>query len=149
MRILSERRTQVTCQNNGKHRCFFDLTCHDNGEASAGVSSDGGTKVSAKVFITNETLLRQTTEQKLKTFLEDYRPATIASVRRGEGVLTVIEAATSEQAGTVAAALASSSLSTEPLSMVPEDSAQGQQLVQLFSELTQRELEMNWTNRQW
>ena len=69
---------------------------------------------SSKVFVTNGNLLRLTTEQRLKAFLEDYHPATIASVRCGEGVLTVIEAATSEQASTAAAALASSSLSIEP-----------------------------------
>jgi len=65
---------------------------------------------SSKVFVTNDNLLRLTTQQRLKAFLEDYHPATIASVRCGEGVLTVIEAATSEQANTAAAALASSSV---------------------------------------
>jgi hypothetical protein len=104
---------------------------------------------SSKVFVTNGNLLRLTTEQRLKAFLEDYHPATIASVRCGEGVLTVIEAATSEQANTAAAALASSSLSIEPLAMVSGDSVQGRQLVQLYGELTQRELEISWTNRQW
>ena len=98
---------------------------------------------SSKVFVTNGNLLRLTTEQRLKAFLEDYHPATIASVRCGEGVLTVIEAATSEQASTAAAALASSSLSIEPLAMVPGDSVQGRQLVQLYGELTQRELEIS------
>jgi len=107
------------------------------------------TMASSKVFVTNGNLLRLTTEQRLKTFLEDYHPATIASVRCGEGVLTVMEAATSEQACTAAAALASSSLSIEPLAMVPGDSVQGRQLVQLYGELTQRELEISWTNRQW
>src|SRR5512146_82850 len=100
----------------------------------------------SKVFITNANLLRLTTEQGLKTFLEDHHPATIACVRFGDGVLTVIEAATPEQANKVVTALASSSLSTEALAVVVGDSPQGQQLAQLYTELKQRELEINWTN---
>lgn len=106
-------------------------------------------RVYSKVFITNANLLRLTTEQRLRTFLEDHHAATITVVRYGDGVLTVIETATSEQANNVAAALASSSLSTEALAVVAGDSPQGQQLAQLYAELKQRELEINWTNRQW
>ena len=103
----------------------------------------------SKVFITNANLLRLTTEQRLRTFLVDHHPATIAFVRSGDGVLTVIEAGTPEQANKVAAALASSSLSAEALAIVQGDSTQGRQLAQLYTELKQRELEINWTNRQW
>jgi hypothetical protein len=105
--------------------------------------------VHSKVFVTNANLLRLTTEQRLRTFLEDHHAATITVVGYGDGVLTVIETATSEQANNVAAALASSSLSTEALAVVAGDSPQGQQLAQLYAELKQRELEINWTNRQW
>jgi hypothetical protein len=105
--------------------------------------------VRSKVFITNANLLRLTTEQKLRTFLGNDNAATITVVRDGDGVLTAIEAATPEQANGVAAALASSSLSTEDLAMVQGDSPQGRQLTQLYTELKQRELEINWTNRQW
>ncbi len=94
-----------------------------------------------KVFITNTNLLRLTTERRLRTFLEDYHPATIAVVRFGDGVLTVIEAATPEQANKIAAALPSNGLSTEPLAIVLGDSLQGRQLAQLYTEFKQRELE--------
>jgi hypothetical protein len=103
----------------------------------------------AKVFITNPNLLRLTTEQRLKSFIEEHYPATIAVVRFGEGVLTMIEAATPDQANKVSAALASSNLSTETLAVVTGDSPQGQKLAQLYLDLKQRELEINWTNRQW
>jgi hypothetical protein len=63
--------------------------------------------------------------------------------------LTVIEVATPERAKKVAAALSSSSLSTEALDVVLGDSPEGQHLDQLYTELKQRELEINWTNRQW
>jgi hypothetical protein len=105
--------------------------------------------VRSKVFITNADLLRVTTEQKLRTFLGNDNAATITVVRHGDGVLTAIEAATPEQANGVATALVSSSLSTEDLAVVQGDSPQGQQLTQLYTELKQRELEINWTNRQW
>jgi len=105
--------------------------------------------VRSKVFITNANLLRSTTEQKLLTFLGNDNAATITVVRYGDGVLTAIEAATPEQANKVAAALASSGLSPEDLAVVQGDSPQGQQLTQLYTELKQRELEINWTNRQW
>jgi hypothetical protein len=103
----------------------------------------------SKVFITHAKQLPLTTEQKLRTFVEDHPPATIAFVRSGDGVLTVIEVATPEQAKKVAAALASSSLSTEALAVVLGDSPEGRDLAQLYTELKQRELEINWTNRQW
>ena len=61
----------------------------------------------------------------------------------------MIEAATPEQAKKIVAALAASSLSTEALDVVLGDSPEGQHLDQLFTELKQRELEINWTNRQW
>ena len=103
----------------------------------------------SKVYVTNANLLRLTTVQRLKTLLEGHHPATIACVRFGDGVLTVIDAATPEHANKAAAALTLSSLSIEDLGIVPGDSTQGQHLAQLYSELKQRELEVNWTNRQW
>lgn len=105
--------------------------------------------VGSKIFITHAKQLSFTTEQRLRTFIEDYHPATITFVRSGDGGLTVIEAATPEQAKKVAAALASSSLSTEALDVVLGDSPEGRHLDHLFTELKQRELEINWTNRQW
>lgn len=105
--------------------------------------------VGSKVFITHAKPLSLTTEQKFRTFIEDHHPATISVVRSGEGALTVIAVATPEQAKKVAAALASSSLSTEALDVVLGDSPEGQHLDQLYTELKQRELEINWTNRQW
>jgi len=105
--------------------------------------------VGSKIFITHAKQLSLTTEQRLRTFIEDHHPATIAFVRSGDGGLTVIEAATPEQAKKIAAALASSSLSTEALVVVLGDSPEGRHLDQLFTELKQRELEINWTNRQW
>jgi len=105
--------------------------------------------VGSKVFITHAKRLPLTTEQRLRTFVKDQLPATIAFVRSGDGGLTVIEVATPEQAKNVAAALASSSLSAEALAVVLGDSPQGRYLAQLYTELTQRELEINWSNRQW
>lgn len=105
--------------------------------------------VGAKIFITHAKQLPLMTEQRLRTFVEDHHPATIAFVRSGAGVLIVIEVGTPEQAKKVAAALASSSLNTEPLDVVLGDSPEGRHLVQLYTELKQRELEINWTNRQW
>jgi len=105
--------------------------------------------VGSKVFIAHAKPLSLTTEQRFRTFIEDHHPATISFVRSGEGELTVIEVATPEQAKKVAAALASSSLGTDALDVVLGDSPEGQHLDQLYTELKQRELEINWTNRQW
>lgn len=105
--------------------------------------------VGSKIFITHVKPLSLTTEQRFRTFIEDYHPASISFVRSGEGGMTVIEVATPEQAKKVAAALASSSLGTEALDMVLGDAPEGQHLDQLYTELKQRELEINWTNRQW
>lgn len=105
--------------------------------------------VGSKIFITHATPLPVTLEQQLRTFVEDHHPATIAFVRSGDGVLTVIEVATPEQAEKVAAALATGSLSMEPLAVVLGDSPQGRDLDHLYTELKQQELEVHWTNRQW
>ena len=105
--------------------------------------------VGSKVFITHAKPLSLTTEQKFRTFIEDHHPATIAFARSGDGELTVIEAATPEQAKKVAAALASRSVNAETLDVVLGDSSEGRHLAQLYTELKQRELEINWTNRQW
>ena len=103
----------------------------------------------SKIFITHAKQLSLTTEQRFRTFIEDYHPATISFVRSGAGGMTVIEVATPEQAKKIAAALVSSNLSTEALDVVMGDSPEGWHLDQLFTELQQRELEINWTNRQW
>lgn len=105
--------------------------------------------VGSKLFITHFKTLSLALEQELRTLVDNYHPATLAFVRSGEGVLTVIEVATPEQAKKVAAELASSRLSTEPLVVVPGDSPEGRDLDHLYTELKQRELELNWTNRQW
>ena len=105
--------------------------------------------VGSKVFITHAKPLSLTTEQRFRTVIEDHHPATISFVRSGEGGLTVIELATPEQAKKVGAALAYSSLGTEVLDVVLGDSPEGRHLDQLYTELKQRELEINWTNRQW
>ena len=105
--------------------------------------------VGSKIFIANTDLLRVTTEQSLRTFLNDHQPARMTLVRSGDGVLTLIEAGTPEHANRVAAALASSSISTVALAVVLGDSPQGYQLAHLYTALKQRELEMNWINRQW
>jgi hypothetical protein len=105
--------------------------------------------VNSKIFIANTDLLRVTTEQRLRTFLEDHQPATMTFVRSGDGVLTLIEAGSPEQATRVAAALGSSSLSTVALAVVLGDSPQGHQLAYQYTALKQRELEMDWVNRQW
>ena len=101
-----------------------------------------------KVFITNANLLRLTTEQRLRTFLEDHRPATISFVHFADGVLTLIETTTAEEANRVVVALASIRLGADALALVRGDSPQGQQLAQRFTELKERELEHNWMNRQ-
>ena len=108
-----------------------------------------GSMVVPKVFITSAKRLASTIEQRFRRFVEDHHPATIAFVRSGHGTLTVIEVATPDQAKKVAAALASSSLGTEALAIVVGDSLEGRHLAQLFTELKQRELEINWINRQW
>jgi len=105
--------------------------------------------VGSKIFITHAKQLSFTTEQRFRTFMEDYHPATITFVRSGDGALTVVEVATPEQAKKVAGALASSSLRTEALAIVLGDSPEGWRLAHLYTELKQRELEINWMNRQW
>jgi len=102
-----------------------------------------------KVFITNPNLLRVTTEQRLRTILEDHRPATISFARCADGVLTLIETDTPEEANGLVATLASIRLAGDALALVSGNSSQGQELAQRFGELKQRELEVNWINRQW
>lgn len=105
--------------------------------------------VGSKIYIPYAKPLPLTVEQRLRTFVEAYHPATIAFVRSGEGELAMIETASPEQAQKVAAALTSSHLSAESLDAVLGSTAQGRELERLFIELKQRELENNWTNRQW
>ena len=66
--------------------------------------------VGSKIFITHAKQMPVTTEQRLRTFIEDHHPATIAFARSGDGELTVIEAATPEQAKKIVAALAATSV---------------------------------------
>jgi hypothetical protein len=105
--------------------------------------------VGSKIYIPHETPLSLALEQRLRTFVKEHPPATIAFVRSGDGELAVIETATPEQAQKVAAALASSHLSQESLAAVLDSAPQGRDLERLYGELKQRELEINWTNRQW
>ena len=105
--------------------------------------------VGAKIYIPHAKPLPLPLEERLKTFVKEHPPATIAFVRSGDGELAVIETATPEQAEKVAAALASSDLSPEPLAAVLDSTPQGRDLERLYGELKQRELEVNWTNRQW
>jgi hypothetical protein len=105
--------------------------------------------VGSKIYIPHAKPLSLALERELRTFVAEHPPATIAFVRSGDGELAVIETATSEQAHTVAAALASSSFNTDPLAAVLDSTPQGRDLERLYIELKQRELENRWTNRQW
>ena len=105
--------------------------------------------VGSKIYIPQDTPLSLALEQRLRSFVEEHRPATIAFVRSGDGELAVIETATPEQAQKVAASLASSHLSQEPLAAVLDSTPQGRDLERLYVELKQRELEHNWIHRQW
>ena len=64
--------------------------------------------VGSKIYIPHDTPLSLALEQRLRTFIEEHHPATIAFARSGDGELTVIEAATPEQAKRIVAALAAS-----------------------------------------
>jgi hypothetical protein len=105
--------------------------------------------VGSKIYIPHAKPLSLALEKELRTFVGEHAPATIAFVRSGEGELAVIETATPDQADKVAAALTSSSFNTEPLAAVLDNTPQGRDLERLYIELKQRELENNWTNRQW
>ena len=105
--------------------------------------------VDSNIYIPHATPLSLALEQGLRTFVKEHHPATVAFVRSGDGDLAVIETATPEQAQKVAAALASSHLSQEPLAAVLDSTPQGRDLERLYGQLKQRELEKNWTNRQW
>lgn len=105
--------------------------------------------VGSKIYIPHAKPLPLPLEQRLRTFVEEHQPATIAFVRSGDGELAVIETSSPEQAQKVAAALTSSNLSSESLAAVLDSTPQGRELERLYIELKQRELENNWTNRQW
>lgn len=105
--------------------------------------------VGSKLYITSAKPLLLPLEQRLKTFVEEHPPATIAFVRSGDGELAVIETVTQKQAEELSADLASSDLSPEPLAAVLDSTPEGRDLERLYVELKQRELEKNWTNRQW
>ena len=105
--------------------------------------------VGSKIYIPHDTPLSLALEQRLRTFVKEHRPASIAFVRSGDGELAVIETASPKQAEQVAAALVASNLSPEPLTAVLDSTPQGRDLERLYVELKQRELENNWTHRQW
>jgi hypothetical protein len=105
--------------------------------------------VGSKIYIPHVKPLSLGLEKALRTFVEEHPPAAIAFVRYGDGELTMIETASPKQAEQVAAALAASSLSPEPLAAVLDSTPEGRDLERLYLDLKQRELEKNWTNRQW
>ena len=105
--------------------------------------------VGSKIYIPHATPLSLALEQGLRTFVKEHHPATIAFVRSGDGELALIETASPQQAQKVATALGSSSFNTEPLTAILDSTPQGRDLERLYIELKQRELENNWTNRQW
>lgn len=105
--------------------------------------------VGSKIYIPSAKPLPLPLEQRLRTFVQEQQPATIAFVRSGDGELAVIETASPEQARKVAAALTSSNLGSESLAAVLGSTPKGRELERLYIELKQRELENNWTNRQW
>jgi len=103
----------------------------------------------SKVFITHAKRLSLATEERFRHFVSDQLHATVAFVRSGNGGLTLIEVGTPEQAKALKAAFALSSLSAEILAVVLGDSPEGLVLARHYADLTQRELEINWSNRQW
>jgi uncharacterized heparinase superfamily protein len=105
--------------------------------------------VGSKIYIPFAKPLPLPLEQRLRTFVEEQQPATIAFVRSDDGELAVIETASPEQARKVAAALTSSNLSSESLAAVLDSTPKGRELERLYLRLKQRELENNWANRQW
>lgn len=105
--------------------------------------------IGSKIYITSAKPLALPVEERLRTFVDTHPPATVAFVRSGEGEVAVIETATPGQAEKVAAALASSNVSPEPLAAVLDNTPAGRELERLYTELKQRELENHWTNRQW
>jgi hypothetical protein len=115
----------------------------------ASMSHSKNSMVGSKVFITHARRLPLATEERFRHFVRDQLPATVAFVRSGDGGLTRIEVGTPEQAKNLKAAFALSSLSAEILAVVLGDSSEGRDLARLYVELTQRELEINWSNRQW
>jgi hypothetical protein len=102
-----------------------------------------------KIIFTPPNPLTFPVEGRLRTFAGAHPPATVAFVRSVDGEVAVIETATPQQAEKVAVALASSDLSAEPLAAVLDSTPEGRDLERLYVELKQRELENQWTNRQW
>ena len=103
----------------------------------------------SKIYITSAKPVSLALEKGLRTFVEAHPPATIAFVRSGDGELAMIQTVTPKQAEELSADLASSDLSPEPLAAVLDSTPEGRDLERLYGELKQRELEKNWTNRQW
>jgi uncharacterized heparinase superfamily protein len=105
--------------------------------------------IGSKIYITSAKPLALPVEERLRTFVHAHPPATVAFMRSGDGEVAVIETATPGQAENVAAALASSNVSPEPLAAVLDSTPAGRELERLYIVLKQRELENHWTNRQW
>ena len=103
----------------------------------------------AKIYIPHAKPVALPVEERLRAFVGEHPPATVAFVRSGEGELAVIETASPQHAKQVAAALASSNVSPEPLAAVLGSTPEGRELERLYIELKQRELETQWINRQW
>ena len=81
--------------------------------------------VGSKIYITSAKPLALPVEERLRTFVDGHPPATVAFVRSGEGEVAVIETATPGQAEKIAAALASSNVSPEPLAAVLDSTPAG------------------------
>ena len=105
--------------------------------------------VGSKIYITSAKPLALPVEARLRTFVDAHPPATVDVVRSGDGEVAVIETATPQQAEKVAVALTSSNVSPEPLAAILDSTPEGRALERLYIQLKQRELENNWTNRQW
>ena len=105
--------------------------------------------VGSKIYISSAKPLTLPLEERLRTFVGAHPPATVAFVRSVDGEVAVIETATPQQAENVAVALASSDVSEEPLAAVLDSTPEGRDLERLYIALKQRELENQWTNRQW
>ena len=113
------------------------------------MSQSTNSMVGSKVFITHAKRLPIATEERFRHFVSDQLPATAAFVRSGNGGLTLIEVASPEQARSLVKKLAGSSLSADVRAVVLGDSPEGRDLARLYTALAQRELEINWSNRQW
>jgi hypothetical protein len=103
----------------------------------------------SKIYLPYAKPLSLPLEQRLRTFVGEHSPATIGLVRSGDGELAVIETTTPEEAQKLAAALTAGNFGTEAPAAVLGSTPQGRDLERQYTAFKQRELEHNWTNRQW